>query len=155
MSSRAAAAAVLPLDDDAEEVPEYPRGLVPPTRRGRSERLIGDVIVDLGFARRETVDEAVSQSREQGRTTGQLLVESGWALPALPYAGDGEGAWTIPPVGAGVWIEFEAGDVSRPIWTGCWWGSDQRPADQNGSKAVPSLKVVRSQQGLMPSCWTT
>jgi uncharacterized protein involved in type VI secretion and phage assembly len=78
-------------------------------------------------------------------------VDSGWALPALPYAGDGQGSWTIPPVGAGVWIEFEAGDVSRPIWTGCWWGSGQRPEDQNGSKAVPSLKIVRTEQGLMVS----
>jgi type IV pilus assembly protein PilB len=56
---------------------EYPRGLVPPTRRGRSQRLIGDVIVDLGFARREAVEQAVAVAREQGRTTGQILIESG------------------------------------------------------------------------------
>ena len=78
-------------------------------------------------------------------------VETGWALPAAPYAGDGVGSWTIPPVGAGVWIEFEAGDVSRPIWSGCWWASDQRPENQDGSKAVPSLKIVRSEQGLLVS----
>jgi len=35
------------------------------------------VIVDLGFARRDVVDAAVEMSREQGRTTGQILVESG------------------------------------------------------------------------------
>jgi hypothetical protein len=78
-------------------------------------------------------------------------VVSGWALPALPYSGDGEGSWTIPPVGAGVWIEFEAGDVSRPIWSGCWWGSDQRPKNQDGTEATPSLKIVRSEKGLMVS----
>ena len=61
----------------APEEHEYPLGLVPPTRRGRSERLIGDVIVDLGFARRETVEEVVIRAREQGRPTGQLLIESG------------------------------------------------------------------------------
>ena len=44
-------------------------------------------------------------------------VDTGWALPALPYAGDGVGVYTIPAVGASVWIEFEAGDVSLPIWT--------------------------------------
>jgi type IV pilus assembly protein PilB len=76
MSSRAAAATVLRADDAADEV-EYPRGLIQPTHRGRSQRLIGDIIVDLGFARRETVDAAVAESRQQGRTTGQLLVESG------------------------------------------------------------------------------
>jgi uncharacterized protein involved in type VI secretion and phage assembly len=78
-------------------------------------------------------------------------VVSGWALPALPYSGPGEGLWTIPPVGAGVWIEFEAGDVSRPIWSGCWWGSDQRPKDEKGTQATPSLKIVRSEKGLMVS----
>lgn len=65
------------LPEQAPEESEYPRGLVPPTRRGRSERLIGDVIVDLGFARRETVERVVKLAREQGRPTGQLLIESG------------------------------------------------------------------------------
>jgi type IV pilus assembly protein PilB len=55
---------------------EYPPGLVAPTQRRRSQSLIGDVIVDLGFARREVVDAAVAMSREQGRMTGDLLVES-------------------------------------------------------------------------------
>src|SRR5437588_3056678 len=67
------AGALAPPDDEDE----YPRGLVPPTHRGRSERLIGDVIVDLGVVRREKVEEAVKLAREQGRPTGQLLLEMG------------------------------------------------------------------------------
>jgi type IV pilus assembly protein PilB len=55
----------------------YPSGLIPPSRRGRSQRAIGDVIVDLGFACREAVDEAVATAREQGKMTGQVLIESG------------------------------------------------------------------------------
>jgi type IV pilus assembly protein PilB len=55
----------------------YPIGLYPPSRRGRSPRAIGEVIVDLGFAGREAVDEAVVSARRQGATTGQVLVESG------------------------------------------------------------------------------
>jgi uncharacterized protein involved in type VI secretion and phage assembly len=76
-------------------------------------------------------------------------VDTGWALPAVPYAGPGVGTWAIPPVGAGVWIEFEGGDVAYPIWTGCWWAGNQRPQDQNGTKAVPTLKVLRSEDGLI------
>lgn len=76
-------------------------------------------------------------------------VVSGWALPSLPYAGNGSGFFRVPPPGAGVWIEFEAGDVSRPIWTGCWWGSNQLPADQNGTSATPDFSILRSEQGLM------
>lgn len=78
-------------------------------------------------------------------------VPSGWAYPAAPYAGPGSGLWTVPPVGAGVWIEFEAGDVANPIWTGSWWAADQRPSDQAGTRAVPTLKILRSEQGLMVS----
>jgi uncharacterized protein involved in type VI secretion and phage assembly len=76
-------------------------------------------------------------------------VESGWALPCAPYSGNGSGAYAVPSSGAGVWIEFEAGDVSRPIWSGCWWGSGGLPQDNGGTAATPSLKILRSEQGLM------
>jgi type IV pilus assembly protein PilB len=52
-------------------------GLYPPKRTGRSTRMIGEVVVDLGFASRETVDEAVETARTQGRPTGLVLVEQG------------------------------------------------------------------------------
>jgi type IV pilus assembly protein PilB len=44
---------------------------------GRPGRLIGDVVVDLGFATREKVEEAVETARAQGKPTGQILVEQG------------------------------------------------------------------------------
>lgn len=53
---------------------------------------------------------------------------SPWALPATPFAGPGHGLVLIPEVGDGVWIEFEGGDPSRPIWTGGWWGPGELPA---------------------------
>jgi hypothetical protein len=53
---------------------------------------------------------------------------SPWALPALPFAGNKHGLVLLPEVGDGVWIEFESGDISRPIWSGCWFTSGQRPA---------------------------
>jgi uncharacterized protein involved in type VI secretion and phage assembly len=76
-------------------------------------------------------------------------VETGWALPCAPYSGDATGLFTVPPPGAGVWIEFEAGDVSRPVWSGCWWAGGGLPTDHNGAAATPDLKVLRSEQGLM------
>ncbi|RZI83921.1 MAG: hypothetical protein EOP38_10840 [Rubrivivax sp.] len=72
-----------------------------------------------------------------------------WATPCAPYTGAGVGFHSIPPVGAGVWIEFEAGDPSRPIWSGGWWGTSDVPADQNGTAAKPPLKIFRSEKGLM------
>lgn len=51
----------------------------------------------------------------------------GWALPCLPYAGNGHGFYMIPEVDALVWVEFEAGNLSHPIWVGCFWAADQLP----------------------------
>jgi type IV pilus assembly protein PilB len=74
-----------PLDRerDPEQIPEEivvgrpDDGLYPPLHSGRSARMIGEVIVDLGFADRETVEQAVAAARAQGRPTGQVLVERG------------------------------------------------------------------------------
>ena len=46
-----------------------------------------------------------------------------WAMPAAPYAGSQAGFIAIPPVGSGVWVEFERGDPDYPIWSGGWWGA--------------------------------
>jgi hypothetical protein len=74
---------------------------------------------------------------------------STWALPCAPYAGTGSGLFTIPPVGAGVWIEFEAGDASRPIWSGTWWAAGEVPMDEKGMPAQPTTKILRSDFGLI------
>ena len=49
--------------------------------------------------------------------------ESGWAMPAAPFGGQGMGFFALPDVDAGVWIEFEHGDPDFPVWTGVWWGT--------------------------------
>ena len=76
-------------------------------------------------------------------------VETGWALPCAPYSGNGSGLYAVPEPGAGVWLEFEAGDVSRPVWSGCWWGENQLPKNESGTAATPPLKIIRSEKGLM------
>jgi uncharacterized protein involved in type VI secretion and phage assembly len=75
-------------------------------------------------------------------------VETGWALPAFAYSGDGEGSYTVPPAGAGVWIEFEAGEMSKPIWSGAWFGENQVPKDNSGTAATPDIKILRGAKGL-------
>lgn len=52
----------------------------------------------------------------------QGITPTTWAMPCLPSAGKGSGAFFVPEVGSGVWIEFEQGDADYPIWTGCFWG---------------------------------
>jgi len=53
------------------------KGVYPARKSGRSSRMIGEVVVDLGFADRDTVEEAVKVAREQGRPTGEVLVDQG------------------------------------------------------------------------------
>ena len=63
-------------------------------------------------------------------------VESGWCLPCVPYAGPGVGIAFLPEMGSGVWIEFEGGDVSYPIWVGCYWFDGEVPADVGAAVKV-------------------
>lgn len=76
-------------------------------------------------------------------------IESPWALPCAPYAGPNQGLFVIPPVEAGVWIEFEAGDPSRPIWSGTWWADGEAPKSADGADAIPKRRILRSESGLV------
>jgi hypothetical protein len=69
--------------------------------------------------------------------------ETGWALPAFAYGGASEqGLSLVPDVGAGVWIEFEGGDLSYPIWTGTWFTTGDIP-----ESAQPGKKVLKTKSG--------
>src|SRR5215208_5197331 len=52
-------------------------GLVPPTKRTGVKRRIGDVIVQLGFAERELVEQVVDNRRHDGVPLGQALTDAG------------------------------------------------------------------------------
>ena len=66
---------------------------------------------------------------------------SSWALPCLPWCGPQQGIMCVPPIGAGVWVEFEQGDPDYPVWTGCFWGSAGEVP--SGSRVVaPSLGIT-------------
>lgn len=50
------------------------------------------------------------------------LAPTTWAMPCVPVAGVNMGMFSPPLIGSGVWVEFEKGDTSKPIWVGCYWG---------------------------------
>ena len=71
-------------------------------------------------------------------------IPSSWAEACVPLAGPtgaAMGVYLVPPIGAGVWAEFEQGDLNYPIWTGCRWGSssDLPSAATQGDPADPNL----------------
>jgi hypothetical protein len=73
------------------------------------------------------------------------LPPSSWCIPCVPLAGPPAvpmGVHFLPPIGAGVWVEFEQGDPDHPIWVGCLWG--ENPASlptivHAGVPASPSI----------------
>ncbi len=72
-----------------------------------------------------------------------------WALPCVPYAGNKDspvGMHIIPPIGAHVWVEFEGGDPSHPIWVGCYW--DEKDEFPNPSTLEaddpPLVKILKT-----------
>jgi uncharacterized protein involved in type VI secretion and phage assembly len=71
-------------------------------------------------------------------------IPSTWAEACVPLAGPTGppmGVYMVPPVGAGVWVEFERGDPNYPVWVGCRWGakSDIPPLAKTGNPASPNI----------------
>lgn len=89
------------------------------------------------------IDDPNNQCRVRATVPAVLGEHAcGWALPAAPFAGDGHGMVMLPKVGSGVWIEFEAGQLDNPIWSGAWWASGERPEPQGAG-----VRVIVSEQG--------
>ncbi len=68
-----------------------------------------------------------------------------WAMPCAPYAGSGVGFVAIPPQGANVWVEFEGGNPDFPIWSGCFWGVGEFPAECT----LPQIKVFKTESATL------
>lgn len=63
------------------------------------------------------------------------------------------GFFFIPEIEARVWVEFVAGDINEPIWTGVWYPAkpDEEiagvPATADGEPPDELLKVIRTVSG--------
>jgi uncharacterized protein involved in type VI secretion and phage assembly len=96
----------------------------------------------FGKYRGTVTDLDASTMRIKAKVPAVLAdADSGWALPCVPYAGDSVGFAFLPEVGSEVWIEFEAGNPSYPIWTGGFWLNNSVPSD-----AADAVKVIVTKQ---------
>lgn len=82
------------------------------------------------------------------------LTPSSWAEACVPLAGPTGppmGSYFVPPIGAGVWVEFEQGDPSYPIWVGCRWGaaSDVPPLAHAGLPISPNIVLQTAGQNTL------
>lgn len=110
----------------------------------------------------QVVDNADPEGRARLRVRVPSVlgpdVVTGWAMPCVPYGGaPGQGFFFIPEVEAGVWVEFEGGDLSHPVWVGCFWakpgGEPEAPVpnDPEGEAAdaqqPPTRKIIKTLKG--------
>lgn len=63
-----------------------------------------------------------------------------WARPCLPW-----GHFFVPEVGDRVWVAFEGGDPSAPVWLGSWLPQDSAP--DHARVDPPVRRLVRSASG--------
>jgi uncharacterized protein involved in type VI secretion and phage assembly len=63
-----------------------------------------------------------------------------WARPSLPW-----GCFLMPEEGDHVWVAFEGGDPSAPVWLGQWIEADRAPDDAKVSP--PAKRLIRSASG--------
>jgi uncharacterized protein involved in type VI secretion and phage assembly len=113
-----------------------------------NEQMLMDVVDRLRnrfFGKyRGTVTDVDAQTLRIKAKVPAVLADqaTGWCRPCVPYAGSQVGLAFLPEVGSGVWIEFEGGDVSYPIWAGCYWRDGEQPSD-----AAPAVKVIVTKAG--------
>ena len=86
-------------------------------------------------------------------------VVTGWAMPCVPFGGQkNQGFLCIPDIGAGVWVEFEEGDLEFPIWVGTFWsepgGNSEIPTlndadgkERKNEQKPPTRKIIKTNKG--------
>lgn len=73
--------------------------------------------------------------------------DSDWALPCFPYGGaNQQGMFMVPDVDAQVWVEFEEGDIHRPIWVGTFW-QQQSDTPEDAARDEPTTRLFQTASG--------
>ena len=109
----------LRLDPTSEGAVPEPEGAV----------LRGEILVEIPGLLEEI------PNKEDG---GQRPLQA-WAKPCFP-----PGFFMIPKIGAQLWIEFVAGDINFPIWSGAWYPDQAAPHTVDKQSPTEHQKVIRT-----------
>lgn len=77
-----------------------------------------------------------------GATPGAYRPIEVVALPCFP-----PGFFFVPEEGDNVWVEFAAGDIDFPIWTGVWYPDGKLPKTAKNQSPKAAQKVIRTKVG--------
>ena len=64
------------------------------------------------------------------------------ARPCLPY-----GHYYVPEVGDYVWLAFENGDATAPVWLGVFYPPGTIPSEAGGDSDPPTKRVIQTKPG--------
>lgn len=64
------------------------------------------------------------------------------AKPCLP-----PGFFFVPEPQDHLWVEFAAGDVDSPLWSGVWYPDDAPPQTPDGDPPTEHQKIIRTAKG--------
>lgn len=70
-----------------------------------------------------------------------------YAYPVSQYAGSGVGIFFPPETGSFVWIMFEGGNPTLPVYLGGWWPRGQVPSDANPGGISPMVREIKTKSG--------
>jgi len=94
-----------------------------------------------------------------GAHRGEITVQVPGILEETPDGSDSQalevvakpcflpGFFFIPEVGDQVWVEFAAGDINQPLWTGVWYPDDGAPQTAEPAAPDQDQKVIRTASG--------
>lgn len=91
----------------------------------------------------------VDDPEEKGRIRLEIheLLGAGkltpWASYCAPFGGGGAGFFMLPRPGDGVWVMFERGEPTKPVWIGFWFNAEDRRPEEAGKE----VRVIRSKAG--------
>ncbi len=126
----------------ASPPPPAPEGTAPHRYHGKYPALVVDrVPATSGSHHRGELKVRVPGILEEGPGGEERPLEAVARPCFVP------GLFWVPEVGDGVWVEFAAGELDDPIWTGVWYAEGVTPATVDGDRPTEDQKILRTPSG--------
>jgi uncharacterized protein involved in type VI secretion and phage assembly len=99
-----------------------------------------DAPADGSDHRGEIVVKVEGIQEENPSGSGDRALEVS-ARPCLP-----PGFFFVPEPQTHVWVEFAAGEIDEPIWSGVWYPKDAPPKTHDGKAPTRDQKIIRTKK---------
>lgn len=96
---------------------------------------------EAALARGELLVQVPGILEETASGDGQQPIEV-LARPSFP-----PGFYFLPEAGDRIWVEFAAGDINTPLWTGVWYPDDVAPQTADAAAPARTQKIIRTLGG--------